>query len=146
MSTTTYCDVSASSTGQTGVQRRQRSRKDWKVVEGSFGNNWRRRIFHAMKTNQAKNSKMTGQTAVTFPGIGSIAEARSVSRPGEARRILRSGPLTPPADLGTSFHSSGECHVLLTSANSSWYICKSNSCHVKDQNHLSYKLGPKSCP
>lgn len=54
-----------------------------------------------MKTNQAKNLKMTGQTAVTFPGIGSIAEARSVSRPGEARRCAGMRLDTDLSDLGT---------------------------------------------
>src|SRR5487761_1347830 len=55
LSTTTYCVFSALSTWQTGVERRQRSQKDWKVVEGSFRNNWRRCIFHPMKTNCAIN-------------------------------------------------------------------------------------------
>ena len=44
---------------------------------------------------------MTGQTTVTFPDIGSIAEARSVSRPGEARRCAGMRLDTDLSDLGT---------------------------------------------
>jgi hypothetical protein len=54
-----------------------------------------------MKTNQAKNLKITGQTTVTFPGIGSIAEARSVSRPTTGRRYAGMRLDTDLSDLGT---------------------------------------------
>ncbi len=54
-----------------------------------------------MKTNQAKSLKVTGQTTLTFPDIGSLAEARSVSRPGEARRYAGMRLDTDQGDLGT---------------------------------------------
>ena len=54
-----------------------------------------------MKTNRAINLEMTGQTSVTFPDIGSLAEARSVSRPGEARRCAGMRLDTDLSDLGT---------------------------------------------
>jgi hypothetical protein len=52
---------------------------------------------------------------MTFPGWLSLAEARSESRPGKARRYAVKSLDTDLHRLGTQCHLSGECHSQMSS-------------------------------
>ena len=76
-----------------------------------FGNNWELSFFQFYESEVLfVPAYPLDKLPMTFPGWLSLAEARSESRPGRARRYAVKSLDTDLHRLGTQCHLSGECH------------------------------------
>ena len=93
---------------------------DWstEVHEGAIRTNSAKGDLDFMKTKLVSGEYCTGQIPQTFPGWLSLAEARSESRPGKARRYAVKSLDTDLHRLGAQFLISGECQLSKAKANS----------------------------